>query len=60
MKKWFSILLVIIITLIPVVSQAAHAPLVVRNKRVYIPDESNVELVSYNVFIRIRTGIRCV
>ena len=57
MKKWFSILLVIIITLIPVVSQAAHAPLVVRNKRVYIPDESNVELVSYNVFIRIRTGI---
>ncbi|MGI5851191.1 MAG: hypothetical protein ACOX77_03655 [Caldicoprobacterales bacterium] len=57
MKKWFSILLVFIITLIPVVSQAAHAPLVVRNKRAYVPDESNVELVSYNAFIRIRTGI---
>lgn len=57
MKKWFSILLILIISLTPMVSLAAQSPLVTKNKNVYVPDETDVELISYNVFIRIRTGV---
>ena len=56
MRKCFSILLVIILSLIPVISFAATVPLEAQGKRVYVADQSQVELVSFNVFFRIRTG----
>lgn len=60
MRKWFSVFLVILLSFIPVVSFAAPVPLEAQGKRVYVTDQSQVELVSYNIFFRIRTGFTSV
>lgn len=60
MKKWFPILLVILLLLIPIVSFAAPVPLEAQGRRVYVADQNQVELVSYNIFLRIRTGFTSV
>ncbi len=56
MRKLFSILLVFILSFIPVLAYAAQVPLAAKNRNVYVPDEIEAELVSYNIFFRIRTG----
>lgn len=56
MRKWFSILLALVLIFIPYTSLAAQVPLALKGKNVYIPEENDIELVSYNVFFRIRTG----
>ena len=60
MRKWFSILLILILSLIPAISHAALVPLEAQGKRVYVADQSQVELVSFNIFFRIRTGFSSV
>lgn len=60
MRKWFSVLLALILSLIPIVSFACQIPLERQGKRVYLHDQSQAELVSYNVFFRIRTGFSSV
>lgn len=56
MRKWFSILLAIVIVFIPHISLAAHSPLALKGKNAYVPEENEIELISYNVFFRVRTG----
>lgn len=61
MRKWFSIFLIIILSLIPAVSFAAPVPLEAQGKKsVYVADESQVELVTFNIFFRVRTGFSSV
>ena len=56
MRRWVSVFLFFIFFLAPIGSFAAQAPLALKGKSVYVPDETEIELVHYNAFFRIRTG----
>ncbi|HZJ83486.1 MAG TPA: hypothetical protein VFD57_06730 [Clostridia bacterium] len=56
MRKPFLIFLILLLILVPTLSHAAQVPLEIQGRSVYIPDETQIELVSYNAFLRIRTG----
>lgn len=56
MKKFLTILLALLIISIPLSVNAAQAPLELSGNSVYVPDESQVDIVAYNAFFRMRTG----
>jgi hypothetical protein len=56
MKKFWAAFLIFIFMTAPINSYAMQAPLNSKGKSVYLSDNTTVSLVSYLVFLRVRTG----